>query len=232
MFLLLLIVTIMITLSQILVVHQHNHQEPKQRDVSKLKSMLRELEKNIDLMLKKNVLPLDKYLKSFQALVYSRRIAAIVERIGINNFIAGKLKADIDTFKEYLPSIEWKTRLLQTLDVTNLSNGLIGPLGTVLRYNCVSCDGKKDKTGSYKLPQSRQVNSQQIANNMNSIMFNDRKNLTAEFEFSQSSLKTKSLKSNLIKGKTWLRYKYKLSSEETKKRPYHKCPEIPNGLGK
>ena len=70
----------MVTLSQILVVHQHNYHDVKQRDVSRLKNMLRELERNIDLMLKRDTLPLDKYEKIIQAMVLSKRVAAIVER--------------------------------------------------------------------------------------------------------------------------------------------------------
>lgn len=67
----------MVTLSQILVVHRHNHVSTKSRDTKKANAVLAlilHLEKSIEAMMKKDYLPTRKYEEHILAEIYSERI--------------------------------------------------------------------------------------------------------------------------------------------------------------
>lgn len=76
-FLLLVIFVIVLTLSQILVVHRRNHHKSKSRDSKRFQTaqaMVLRVEKNIEAMMKKNFLPPGKHREYLLSVIYSERI--------------------------------------------------------------------------------------------------------------------------------------------------------------
>ena len=215
MFLLMLIVSIMITLSQILVVHHHSHEDPKQRDLSKFRNVLMELERNINLMLKRDVLPFKKYVNAFQAVIFSKRIATVVERLRPNTYMSEKLVINSDEM--VTPSTDRKSRFLQNLDMGNHSKeNKMQSNGAIKRH--VKRRIKEKET--IKLFPTRISGNTQVTNNIISDVHNDVEEIHDEAVS----------KSRRLKGNSWLTYKQTLSPVPSKTR--HKCSLIPVGLGK
>ena len=76
----------MITLSQILVVHNKHHPvATESRDVEKFKAMLVQLENHINSMLKRDVLPLQKYREAFAAELYAEQINSMLKKEEMKN---------------------------------------------------------------------------------------------------------------------------------------------------
>ena len=223
MFLLLLIFTIMVTLSQILVVHQHNHHNVKQRDVPRLKNMLRELERNIDLMLKRDVLPLDKYEKTIQAIIYSRRVATIVERGWSNTEISETYyRHGIVHDEVHDPRNERKSRVLHNIDITNPSDEANEPMKMNFKQLSSTRRTQSGKKTSLTMKHTENTKAGTAINL-------DSKSKASSNGYRNASMK-KNLKSDLIKGHSWSSDRGTLPRIEES--IGSKCPEIPEGLGK
>ena len=205
MFLLMLIVSIMITLSQILVVHHHSHREHKPKDYSKFRNMLRELERCINMMLKHDVLPFDKYLNAFKAVVYSKRIAKLVKNVQSNT---GSEKVSRKIVGIYRPVADRRSRFLQHIDVGKHSDEDRGYLnGAIINGNAVELGKQGDIV-------------------VDSV---ERHDLDIRERMEQSEDEYV-LKSRQMKGYSWQRYKR--TAPQSQNRTRHKCSKIPEGLGK
>ena len=206
MFLLMLIVSIMITLSQILVVHHHSHKEHKPKDYSKFRNMLRELERCINMMLKHDVLPFDKYLNAFTAVVYSKRIAKLVKNLQSNT---GSEKVSRKRDGIYKPVADRHSRFLQHIDVgkqhSDEDRAYLN--GAIVNDNAVELE----KQGHVKDDSFERHDL-------------DTRERMEQFEDEDDS------KSRRMKGYSWQRYKRVVPQSQNRTR--HKCPMIPEGLGK
>ena len=228
MLLLLLIFTIMVTLSQILVVHQHNHHNVKQRDVPRLKKMLRELERNIDLMLKRDALPLDKYEKTIQAIIYSRRVATIVERWGSNTEISGTYyRHEIVHDEIHDTRNERKSRVLHNIDIINPSDEAKEPMKMNFKQLSSMRMTRSGEKTFLTMKHPVQVNTEKIK--ADTAINLDSKCKASSNDYRNASTKT-NLKSNLKKRNSWSSYRGTILKKEES--IGSKCPEIPEGLGK
>ena len=215
----------MMTLSQILVVHQHKHHDGKQRDVTKLRNMLRELERNIDLMLKKDALPLDKYEKTLQAMIYSKRIADLVQKETSFVEISGTFyrRGTVDD-EQYHPQTERKSRVLQHVDITKPSNEPKKPIENIYR-----------KSPSKTKNQSKSILASVV--NMNDIGWKELRNdieSDRDKDNNRDDLSSASTRLDLIsvhrKGSTKPKYEGILTKRD--KYIENKCPNVPVRLGK
>ena len=216
-FLILLIVTIMITLSQILVVHHHNHLDPKQRDLTKLRNMLRELERNIALMLKRDVLPPEKYMNSFQALIFSRRITSIVEKgrseISVLN------TDDEKVYKIYSPSNDRKSRLLQNLAIRNHRSKLARQSKRNAQNKDVARMSEHGKRDIFNYISSRVARNTRVVSNVNPTD-------DVEIYGQQQDIEVRQQEINKLEENASTKQK------ESQRESRHKCPRIPTDLGK
>ena len=205
MFLLMLIVSIMITLSQILVVHHHSHKEHKPKDYSKFRTMLRELERCINTMLKHDVLPFDKYLNAFKAVVYSKRIAKLVTNLQSNTGSEKEFRKKDGIYK---PVADRRSRFLQHIDVGKHSDeDRAYSNGAIVNDNAVELGKQGDVV-------------------VDSVERHDLDTRERMEQFKDKDV----LKSHRMKGYSWQRYKHAVPQSQNRTR--HKCSKIPEGLGK
>ncbi|XP_052262246.1 beta-1,4-N-acetylgalactosaminyltransferase bre-4-like [Dreissena polymorpha] len=73
-FLFLVIFVVMVTLSQILVVHKRNHGNTKSRDRQKMKAIISQIEAIISGMMRPDFIPMDKHTEVLKAIKYAAKI--------------------------------------------------------------------------------------------------------------------------------------------------------------
>ena len=230
MFLLLLMFTIMMTLSQILVVHQHKHHDGKQRDVTRLRNMLRELERNIDLMLKKDALPLDKYERTLQAMIYSNRVATIIVERGWSEvdfsgkFYGRKFVND----GQYDPKSERKSRVLQNIDITYPSKKSKRTMKKSFRKLPSIPNTQNKKASVMNMKQIGLTNSKKLRTDADIDKESNSDVLASD---PRSASVRQDLKLDIGKGTSRFSNKGKLLKKEYKLAG-NKCPNVPEGLGK
>ncbi|KAL4233725.1 Beta-1 [Mactra antiquata] len=104
-FLLLVILVILVTLSQILVVHRRNHRKSKARDSKRIQTaqaMVMRFERNIEAMMKKNYFSTDKHQDYLLALKYSEIIRQqLAELSTVNNGIRNKINVIENSFAPF-----------------------------------------------------------------------------------------------------------------------------------
>ena len=159
-------------------------------------------------MLKRDVLPLDKYEKTIQAIIYSRRWLLLSKDTDISGTY---YRHGIVHDEMHDPRNERKSRVLHNIDITNPSDEAKEPMK--INFKQLSSTRRTQSWEKIFLIMKHpvQVNTEKIK--ADTAVNLDSKSKASSNDYCNASMK-KNLKSNLMKGNGWSSYRGTILKKE------------------